>query len=191
MAFRDWKRWNTYHADWREEEAYIAAVSLQCTRGLIAAQFGLRGVHAAGATRWQLGSDGSKHHLHHWQHFASICCGGRSAGCVEWVRRTDSVAQGLAASLLCVALRDILTTYWSLYKPVSDGNTRQRLGTTTRTNSYGELVKMHIVAVRTVVQVQTTVCDIAYVLLYVQYHREELQHRGRMLEQVQSPKIAL
>lgn len=57
-SFGDWERWNTYQDGWREEKAYIAAVSLQCTRGLIVAEFGEH--QAPGATLWQLGADGSK-----------------------------------------------------------------------------------------------------------------------------------
>lgn len=55
------------------------------------------------------------HHLHHWQHFTSICRGvGRQCGALSWpcgvgqgdiVLRPGLAAWGFAVSLLCMALR--------------------------------------------------------------------------------------
>lgn len=48
------------------------------------------------------------HHLHCWQHFASICCGvGRQCGTLSWpcgVGHGERAVQGFAVSLLCMAL---------------------------------------------------------------------------------------
>lgn len=93
---------------------YIAAVSLQRTRGLIVAEFSLRKLMPQVPPCDSCAQMDLTHHLHHWQHFVPICRGvGRQCGTLSWpcgVGQGDTVlcprlaVQGFAVSLLCMAL---------------------------------------------------------------------------------------
>lgn len=109
-----------------ESFQYIAAVSLQRTRGLIVAEFSLS---------WRLmpqvppcdscAQMDLNHHLHRWQHFASICCGvGMQCGTLSWpcgVGQGDIVlcpkasCRGICCFFVVHGIESMLATYWSPY----------------------------------------------------------------------------
>lgn len=108
-GFRDWKRWNTYQAGWREKTSYIAAVFLQSARGLIVAEFSSRRLTPQVPPCDSWAQMDLNHHLQHWQHFASICYEvGRQCGTLSWpcgVGQGDRVlCPRLSRDLLCLCV---------------------------------------------------------------------------------------